>query len=307
MNVREFSGSSAEIRSYGPSRDGAARVKWRTFDGVRVSALAVGCSRVGSISNSTPMREIEATLEAAVEAGINIFDTADIYGQGDSERTLGRLLRRHPDDVFVVTKVGGRHGRYAAAAQFAKPLLRALVRSRRGVRDAVVAARTASVVHDFSPADLRPAVEASRRRLGLDQLHGLLLHSPSSATLRKPEIHEFLDEMLASRTAARIGASVDTLEALEAAASVPSLTLIQAPLDIVRALEGTPVLDTLRRRGVALFVREILRKPGHGTDDSRPASAAEALSAALAPDFVTSAIVGVSSRSHLAELLRAVA
>ena len=306
MNVRELSGSRAEIRSWA-SRDGGSAVIRRTFDGVRVSALAVGCSRVGSISNSTPMREIEATLEAAVEAGINVFDTADIYGQGDSERTLGRLLRRHPDDVFVVTKVGGRHGRYAAAARFAKPLIRALARSRRSVRNAVATARTASVVHDFSPADLRPAVEASRRRLGLDQLHALLLHSPSSATLRKPEIHEFLDEMLTSRKAARVGASVDTLEALEAAASVPSLTLIQAPLDIVSSLKGTPILDSLRRRGVGLFVREILRKPGHGTDDPRPASAAEALSAALAPDFVTSAIVGVSTRSHLAELLPAVA
>ena len=213
----------------------------RTFDGgVKVSALGVGCSRVGSITNSTPMREIEATLEAAVEAGIDLFDTADIYGQGDSERTLGRLLHRHPDRVFVVTKVGGRHGRYAVAARFAKPLLRALARSRRSVGNAMVTARTASVVHDFSPTDLRPAVETSRRRLGLDQLHGLLLHSPSSATLRKPEIHEFLDEMLTSRKAARVGASVDTVDALEAAISIPSLTLIQAPLGVVSALLARP-------------------------------------------------------------------
>jgi len=280
----------------------------RTLDGgARVSALAIGCSRVGSISNATPMREIDATLEAAVEAGINLFDTADIYGQGDSERTLGRLLRRHPEDVFVVTKVGGRHGRCTAAARFAKPLLRALAQSQRTVRNAVLTARTATVAHDFSPTDLRPAVEASRRRLGLDQLHGLLLHSPSSATLRKPEIREFLDEMLTSRKAARVGVSVDTLDALEAAISISSLTLIQAPLEIVRAVQETPILDSLRRRGVGLFVREILRKPTHGTDDPRPASPAAALSAALAPDFVTSVIVGVSTRSHLAELLPAVA
>jgi aryl-alcohol dehydrogenase-like predicted oxidoreductase len=280
----------------------------RTLDGgARVSALAIGCGRVGSISNATPVREIDATLEAAVEAGINLFDTADIYGQGDSERTLGRLLRRHPEDVFVVTKVGGRHGRCSAAARFAKPLLRALARSRPTVRNTVLTARTATVVHDFSPTDLRPAVEASRRRLGLDQLHGLLLHSPSSATLRKPEIHEFLDEMLTSRKAARVGVSVDTLDALEAAISISSLTLIQAPLEIVGAAQETPILDGLRRRGVAVFVREILRKPSRRTDDSRPASPAAALSAALAPDFVTSVIVGVSTRSHLAELLQAVA
>jgi aryl-alcohol dehydrogenase-like predicted oxidoreductase len=278
----------------------------RTFDGgIRVSALGMGCGRVGSISNPTPMREIEATLEAAVEAGINFFDTADIYGQGDSERTLGRLLRRHRDGLFVVTKVGGRHGRYAAAARFAKPLLRVLARSRRGVRNVVMTARAASVVHDFSPSDLQLAVDASRRRLGLDELHGLLLHDPSSAALRKTEIQDFLGEMLRSRKAARVGVSVDSLDALEAAVSIPSLTLLQAPLEVVSALPGTAMLDAIRHRGVGLFVREILRKPVHA-DDARPASAAEALCTALAPEFVTSAIVGVSTRRHLADLLPAV-
>jgi aryl-alcohol dehydrogenase-like predicted oxidoreductase len=279
----------------------------RTFDGgMSISALGMGCGRVGSISNPTPMREIEATLEAAVEAGINLFDTADIYGQGDSERTLGRLLRRHRDGLFVVTKVGGRHGRYAAAARFAKPLLRALARSSRRAKDVVVAARAATVIHDFSPFDLRPAVDASRRRLGLDELHGLLLHGPSSAALRKPEIHDFLNEMLRSRKAARVGVSVDSLDALEAAVSIPSLTLIQVPLEVVNALPGTAMLDAIRHRGVGLFVRDVLRKPGYGAHDTRQASATEALSAALAPEFVTSAIVGVSTRRHLVDLLPAV-
>ena len=66
-------------------------------DDVRVSVIGIGCGRVASISNPVPMREIEATLEA----GINLFDTADIYGQGDSERTLSRLLRRDRDRMFV--------------------------------------------------------------------------------------------------------------------------------------------------------------------------------------------------------------
>src|SRR5215471_16678470 len=98
--------------------------------GLCVSVLGVGCGRVASINNPVPMREIEATLEAAVEAGVNLFDTADIYGQGDSERTLSRLLRRHRGRMFVVTKVGGRHSRYASAIRLAKPVLRMLVRSR---------------------------------------------------------------------------------------------------------------------------------------------------------------------------------
>ncbi len=278
----------------------------RSFgNGVRVSVLGIGCGRVGSISNPVPMREIEATLEAAVEAGVNLFDTADIYGQGDSERTLGRLLRRHGNSLFVVTKVGGRHRRYAGAVQLAKPLLRAIVRSRPSARDAIVTARTATVAHDFSLSDLSPAVEASRRRLGLDELHGLLLHGPSADTLRKPEIHDFLDELLHSRKTARVGASVDSLDALEAALSFPSLTMIQAPLEVASTLPGTAVLGSIRQRNIGLFVREILRKASHGTDETR--SPSEALSTAVGPDFVTSAIVGVSTRRHLIELLPTVA
>src|SRR6516162_9563271 len=201
----------------------------RSFgDGVCVSVLGVGCGRVGSISNPVPMREIEATLEAAIEAGINLFDTADIYGQGDSERTLAGLLHRHGDRMFVVTKVGGRHSRYATVLRLAKPLLQVVARSRPNVRSAAVAARTATVVHDFSPRDLLPAVDASRCRLSLDQLHGLLLHSPSVETLGKPEIHDFLAELLRSGKAQRVGASVDSLAALEAAVSIPAVSVIQA-------------------------------------------------------------------------------
>jgi aryl-alcohol dehydrogenase-like predicted oxidoreductase len=268
-------------------------MKQREFaDAVPVSVLGMGCSRVGSISNPTPMREVEATLEAAIEAGVTLFDTADIYGQGDSERMLGRLLRRHGDKLFVVTKVGGRHSRYAAALRLAKPLLRVVARSRQEIRAAVVATRTATVAHDFSPHDLAPAVDASRRRLKLDRLDGLLLHSPSVETLRKPDIADFL-----------AGVSIDSLEALEAAVALPVVSLIQAPADVADQLRGGAVLEQIRSRNIGLFVREVLRRPAAGGTTIPPRAA---LAAAIGEDFVTSAIVGVSTRQHLNDLLPAV-
>ena len=131
-------------------------IERRSFDGgVRVSVLGVGCGRVGSISNPVPMREIKATLEAAVEAGINVFDTADIYGQGDSERTLSRLLRPYRDRMFVVTKVGGCYGRHSRIIRLSKPLLRMMVRSKPQARSAFMRARTAVVSHNFHPPDER--------------------------------------------------------------------------------------------------------------------------------------------------------
>jgi aryl-alcohol dehydrogenase-like predicted oxidoreductase len=272
----------------------------RSFgDGVCVSVLGVGCGRVGSISNPVPMREIEATLEAAVEAGINLFDTADIYGQGDSERTLSRLLLRHRDRMFVVTKVGA-HNRHTGAMRIAKPLLRMLVRSRPQLRSAVVQARTATVSHNFRAADLRRAVEGSRRRLRLDRLDGLLLHSPSVETLRDPEIHDFLGESLHSGRAKYVGVSVDSLPEVEAALSMPPLpiTILQVPVAVANAFPRTAIIEHVRQRKIGVFVREILASLMPGTCSPR-----EAISAAIVPDFVTAAIVGLSTRRHLTELL----
>ncbi|HVY15178.1 MAG TPA: aldo/keto reductase [Rhodopila sp.] len=273
----------------------------RSFgDGASISVLGIGCGRVGSVSNPVPMREIEATLEAAVDAGVTFFDTADIYGQGDSERTLGRLLRRH-QGLFVVTKAGGRHSRYAGMIRLAKPILRMAARSRAEVRNAVLTARTASVVHEFSPNDLAQAVEASRRRLKLDQLHGLLLHDPSLETLRKPEIHDFLADILRRGHAARVGASVDSLDALDVAVGIPALSMVQVPLVLAESLPGTGTLETIRRRKIGLFAREVLR----ARSQSANRTAREAVAAAIAPDFITAAIVGASTRHHLNDLLPA--
>lgn len=271
----------------------------RSFgDSVRVSVLGIGCSRVGSINNPTPMREVTATLEAAVEAGINLFDTADIYGQGDSERTLSGLLHRYRDRMLVVTKVGGHHSRYAPAIRIAKPILRMLVRSRPQLRGAVVRAHTASVSHYFHPLDLRRAVEGSRRRLRLDQLDGLLLHNPSLEALRDPEIHDFLGELLHSGRAAHVGASVELLPEVEAALSMPlPITILQVPVAVANALSG-PAIEHIRQRNIGIIVREILASPIPGTRSPR-----EAISAAVAPNFVTAGIVGVSTRRHLNELL----
>jgi aryl-alcohol dehydrogenase-like predicted oxidoreductase len=275
----------------------------RSFgDGVPVSVLGIGCSRVGSISNPVPMREVEATLETAVESGINLFDTADIYGQGDSERALSRLLHRHGDRVFVMTKVGGRHSRYASALRIAKPFLRMLARSQPLVSSTMVHVRTASVSHNFHTPDLLRAVEGSRRRLRLERLDGLLLHNPLLETLRDPEIHDFLAQVLHNGQAACVGASVESLPEVEAVLSMPvPVTILQVPAALANTLSGTTIVEHIRQRNIGVFVHAILS--GRTTSKQSPR---EAISAAIAPDFVTAATVGVSSRHHLYELLSAV-
>jgi len=274
-------------------------VERRSFDGgVRVSVLGVGCGRVGSISNSVPMREIKATLEAAVEAGINVFDTADIYGQGDSERTLSRLLRRYRDRMFVVTKVGGCYGRHSRIIRLSKPLLRMMVRSKPQARSAFMRARTAVVSRNFHPPDERSTARGTDW-LSINLM--LLLHNPSLKTLHNPEIHDLLSEFLHSGRVTHVGASVASLLEVEAALAIPMLTILQVPVAVANALVGTVILDDIRRRNIGVFVREILTGLRPGAYPLR-----EIVSAAIAPDFITSAIIGLSTRQHLNELLWAI-
>ena len=151
---------------------------------------------------------------------------------------------------------------------------------------------------NFHPLDLHRAVQGSRDRLGLDQLDGLLLHNPSVETLRNPEIHDFFDELLRSGQTAHAGVSVETLPELEAALSIPAITIVQMPLAVVGALSGTDIPEQLRQRNIGVFVREVL-----GTLMPATGSLREAVSIAIAPDFVTATVIGVSTRRHLNELV----
>jgi aryl-alcohol dehydrogenase-like predicted oxidoreductase len=277
----------------------------RTFDGgVDASVLGVGGGRIGSLNNPVPMREIERMLVAAVEAGINLFDTADIYGQGDSERAIGRLASRHRGRVFIVTKIGFTHGRYANVIRAAKPFLRLLVKSRSRTQSNVVYARARVMNQDFSVAYLRRAADASRRRLGVDRLDGLLLHDPPLPVLCDPRIADFLHDVSRDGTASHVGVSADSIAKVEAALAIPVVTMLQVPLRVATEMRRPNIADQLRDRRIALFVREILPKADHDRDCADAVRAA--LAAAIAPDYVTAAIVGVSTRQHLDGLLAAV-
>ena len=277
-------------------------MQYRSFGGgVRVSVLGIGCGRVGSINNMVPMREMEATLEAAVEAGVTLFDTADIYGQGDSERTLRTLIARHPGRLFVVTKVGFIQGRLAGALRFAKPLLRAVLRPQPATRGAVLQARAQMMSQNFSPHYLRNAVDRSRRRLGVDRLDALMLHSPPHEVLMSPKAHELLSDLVQRQRVSHVGVSATSFEVVKAALSIPAVTMLQVSSAVAKAHSGTELIDRLRERDIALFVREIL--PKSESDQNAEGWPAEALAAALVPPFVTAAVVGVSTRAHLNDFL----
>ena len=142
------------------------------------SVLGFGCSMIASLATRNSRTEVESTLSEAREAGITFFDTADVYGQGDSERLLGKLLRRQGEGMIVCTKAGLTVGPLEGIVRIAKPILNPLMRRWSSARTATMQARRHQERQCFDPNYLRRQIEGSLRRLNVDRIDLFLLHNP---------------------------------------------------------------------------------------------------------------------------------
>lgn len=143
--------------------------------GLMVSVVGVGCNAFGTRIDGD---RVAAIVDAALEEGITLFDTADVYGTGASEELLGRALRGRRDDVVVATKFGSDMGATNGADWGARG-------SRRYIRR---------------------AVEASLRRLGTDWIDLYQLHRPCPVTPVE-ETLSALDELVAEGKVRYLGSS----------------------------------------------------------------------------------------------------
>lgn len=265
-------------------------------NGASLPVLGLGCSRIGSFGNPASMGDIRALLERSLDLGVNLLDTADIYGQGDSEREIGRLLAGRRDRAFVVTKVGKRFSRKMRLMRPLKPLLKPLLAS---ANSAVVGQRDANLATDFSPGHVTAAAEASLRRLNFDSVDALLLHSPPAAEIT-PAVGEALAGLKRAGKIRHFGISCDDLRALKAALEIPGVELLELPLDVIDQAIGMRLTDVIRKRSIGVLAREVIRlQPG--------VPAAKALRQAASRATVTSVILGTSSVRHLEEAVAALA
>jgi len=268
-------------------------------NGAALPVLGLGCSRIGSFGNPAPMRDIRALLERSLDLGVNLLDTADIYGQGDSEREIGRLLTGRRDRAFVVTKVGKRFSRKMRLMRPLKPLLKPFLAKAKSTKSAVVGQRDANLATDFSPGHITAAVEGSLRRLGFDTVDALLLHSPP-ATEITPDVGEALAALKKAGKVRHFGISCDDLPALKAALEIPGVELVELPLDVIDQAIEMRLSDVIRKRSIGVLAREVIRlQPG--------VPATTALQQAASRACVTSVILGTSSVRHLEEAVAALA
>ncbi len=196
----------------------------RNIGSLPASVVGLGCNNFGMRIDEKATR---AVVDAALDAGINFFDTADIYGGTRSEEFLGRSLGKRRNDVLIATKFGGRvdddHAGGASASYIAR------------------------------------ACEASLRRLGTDYIDLYQLHFPDQSTPLE-ETLAALDALVQSGKVREIGCSNFTVEMIEQASRISTdrgsarFVSVQNEYSLLRRLpEKQGVLDACAKHGMAFI------------------------------------------------------
>ena len=189
--------------------------------------IGCGCVKLGSATATASWRDHVRLVRDAVDAGVTVFDTADAYSGGISERVLGDALRRRRDEVTIATKVGYVFRPRTRAEQQLRRVagrVRPLVQRSAGTSTPGVPAEGTTsggyAAQDFRPEHIERALTESLARLRTDYLDVYQLHGPPG----------MLDDALGALVAARDAGLVRSIgvgaESLESAATWSALMLL---------------------------------------------------------------------------------
>lgn len=263
--------------------------------GPDVPVLGLGCSHIASLSTRASGAEIARLLDQAHEGGVRLFDTADIYGQGDSERRLSRMAAR--EGVAICTKAGLALSASQSLIRLAKPVLRPMLQRLKGARARAADMRQKAEVPDLDPARLTARLEGSLRRLGRDHVEVFLLHSPPHEALEDGQLYDLLETFRDRGLAAATGVSCRTLEDGAKVIAKARAQVVQLPLDAECLDAASPVLAAAQAAGIGVIAREVLRP-----------RARLGLEGALTPLIhdtrIGVVLTGTTTPAHLADNLR---
>jgi aryl-alcohol dehydrogenase-like predicted oxidoreductase len=190
-----------------------------------VSVIGLGCWQLGGDWGEVSEDDARRVLHAALDAGVTFLDTADVYGDGRSEKLVGAVIaeRHDTDDVVVATKAGRR----------ADP----------------------HIAENYTPEALRGWIDRSRANLGVERIDLLQLHCPPSGVYRDDELFGAMDELAAEGVLAAYGVSVETCEQARAVIARPNVASVQLIANVFRQKPSEQVLPAAVDAGVGVVVR----------------------------------------------------
>ncbi len=196
--------------------------------GPTVAAIGLGCMGMSHAYGVRDDDESARTLHRALDLGVNLLDTADVYGAGDNERLIGRVLAGRRDEIVLATKFGMRSS---------------------GGGPARSDAPTSYV--DTSPAWVREACDASLARLGTDTIDLYYAHRRNPAVPIEDTVGA-MAELVAAGKVRHLGLSEVSVETLRAAHAVHPIAAVQMEYSLFSRDVEDGMLQACRELGVAL-------------------------------------------------------
>lgn len=191
---------------------------------MRVSAVGFGAWAIGGTRGQVEDTTSLAALHAAVDAGVNFVDTADVYGDGRSERLVARLRReRKADRIYVATKAGRRLPRQTPDG--------------------------------YTRENLTAWLERSLRNLEMEAVDLLQLHCPHPRVYEMPEVFGILDDLGQAGKLRYYGVSVETVDEALRAIRHPNVQSVQIIFNMFRLKPAEAFFPAARARQVGILAR----------------------------------------------------
>jgi len=191
--------------------------------GWKVSEVSFGAWAIGGFWGEVDDSESMAALHRAVDLGVNFFDTADVYGDGHSERLLARLCKERSETIYIASKAGRRIPEHTPES--------------------------------YSAENLRISVEESLKRLETDAIDLLQLHCPHTVCYYNSEVFESLDGLVKAGKLRHYGVSVKNPEEAIKATDFPGVQSVQIIFNMFRHRPSELFFDVAKRRKVGILAR----------------------------------------------------
>jgi aryl-alcohol dehydrogenase-like predicted oxidoreductase len=194
-----------------------------TKAGRNISEVGFGAWAIGGSWGEVSDADAKAALVAALDAGIDFIDTADVYGDGRSEQLIAQVLHGRSERPFVATKAGRRLSPHLA--------------------------------NGYNPANLTAFVERSLRNLQTDCLDLVQLHCPPTEVYYAAEVFDAMDRLVAAGKLRHYGVSVEKVEEAIKAIEFPNVASVQIIYNIFRQRPAQVFFPMAAARGVAVIAR----------------------------------------------------
>jgi aryl-alcohol dehydrogenase-like predicted oxidoreductase len=188
-----------------------------------ISEISFGAWAIGGSWGTQSDDESLAALRRAVELGVNFIDTADVYGDGRSERLIAQLKRERKEQIYVATKAGRRLSPHTADG--------------------------------YNEQNLTQFIERSLKNLATNCLDLVQLHCPPTDVFYRPEVFDVLDRLKAAGKIRHYGVSVEKVEEALKAIEFPGVQSVQIIFNMFRHRPAELFFAEAKRRKVGIIVR----------------------------------------------------